>query len=183
MKVRLWEATTCRSSSKGRPCFSCEIHRHRSVWLGYFGGPVLYICKAVHRKLFNETALTLMMMMTKGAMWQSFIFHSSITHWQERNSSYVSQLQLVGRECVSFVLLLGWIAQQQNAESHPCFFLRLRQRIILSSKMDIKRYVISKVCKLLGMGCKQLCRDSVVHHGIHGTWHVWQRTVIHIEPQ
>lgn len=41
------------------------------------------------------------------AILQSFILHSLITHQQERNNSYVSQLQPVGRKSNSFVLPLG----------------------------------------------------------------------------
>lgn len=62
----------------------------------------------------------------KKAIWQSFFYQGClITHRQERNDSYVSQLQTVGRKSNSFVLPLGWIAknnQMQNQIHVGLFF-------------------------------------------------------------
>lgn len=89
-----------------------------------------------------------------------------ITHQQERNNSYVSQLQPVGRKSNSFVLPPGWIAQNNTTQN---------QAHVFSDKegQDSRVWCLKEFCfKAVhsgAAGCKRL--QKIIYPGKHGTWH------------
>lgn len=87
------------------------------------------------------------------AIWQSFILRSLITHQQERNNSYVSQLQPVGRKSNSFVLPLGWIAQNNKMQNQIHVFLDKEVQDSVFKAWYWKSFCLKSLNSLVVKGC------------------------------
>lgn len=80
--------------------------------------------------------------MTKRQYDSLLSYATLITHQQERNNSYVSQLQPVGRKSDSFVLPLGYIAQNNEMQNeNHVFFSQTKKDKIASAEFHILKEV------------------------------------------